>query len=396
MTEDPITNLPARLNIGINAHLLSGQAGYRRAGIHQYIYQVLRHLPQDEDSPFRFTIYTQQSEGWDPRPDWRLATTRLPTENRLARIVWEQAIWPLQAWRDRLSLMHSMAFVLPRLAPCPAVVTIYDLSFLRYPEDYPATQRRYLANETARSCRLAQRIITISESGRGDVHHLFGVPMELIDVVKPGVSPDYRPLPDHEVTAFRARRNLPEQFLLHVGTLQPRKNLPVLLKALTLMERDDLPLVLVGGKGWFYETIFAEVQVLGLAGQVSFAGYVDDHELPLWYNAATALVLPSRYEGFGLPIVEALACGTPVIAADNSSLPEAGGAAALYFDPLSPDELAGQLVNLLGNESWRRRLRQEGPAQAARFSWARAGEETAAVYRRALRLEELVGGRRQG
>jgi glycosyltransferase involved in cell wall biosynthesis len=394
VTEDPLSKLPAGLNIGINAHLLSGRAGYRRAGIHQYIYQVLRHLPQDKDGRFHYTVYTRQTEGWDPRPDRQLAGTWLPTENRLARIAWEQAFWPIRARRDRLSLLHSMAFVLPRLAPCPAVVTIYDLSFLLYPADYPAAQRRYLAAETARSCRLARRIITISESGRRDVQRLFDVSPERIDVVTPGVSPDYRPLPEHEVAAFRVRRNLPEQFLLHVGTLQPRKNLPVLLEALARLERENLPLVLVGGKGWFYEAIFAEVQTLGLADRVIFAGYVADDELPLWYNAATALVFPSRYEGFGMPIVEALACGTPVIAADTSSLPEAGGAAALYFDPFSPEDLAGQLARLLGDEPLRRRLMREGPAQAARFSWARAGQETAAVYRRALWMDQSVVERR--
>jgi glycosyltransferase involved in cell wall biosynthesis len=279
-----------------------------------------------------------------------------------------------------------MAFAMPRLAPCPAVVTIYDLSFLRYPDAFPAMQRRYLAAETARACRHARRLIAISESGRRDLQELCGVPPERVDVVTPGVDACYSPRPAGDVAAFRRDHDLPDRFLLHVGTLQPRKNIPVLLDALAQMGGNTL-LVLIGGKGWLYDDIFARVSALGLGEQVRYVGYVDDAELPLWYNAATALVMPSLYEGFGLPIVEVLACGTPVVAANTSSLPEAGGEAALYFDPRDSDELAGCLAQLLGDDALRERLRRVGPAQAARFSWSRAGEATAAVYRRALNLD---------
>lgn len=375
-----------QLHIGINAHLLSGEAGYRRAGIHQYIYQVLRHLPVDEARAY--TIYTRQTDGWEARPDWRVRSTRLPTERPPARIAWEQAVWPWRARRDGLSLLHSMAFAMPRLAPCPAVVTLYDLSFVHYPDAFPPLQRRYLHAATATSCRHARRLIAISESGRQDVHRIYSVPLERIDVVAPGVGDAYHPLPPDEVAAFRRRRALPERFLLHVGTLQPRKNVPLLLDALARLGRDDAPLVLVGGKGWFYDAIFARVTELGLTERVCFAGYVDDAELPLWYNAAAALVLPSLYEGFGLPIVEALACATPVVAARTSSLPEAGGDAALYFDPSDAGELAARLADVLDRPELAGRLRAAGPQQARRFSWARAGQETAAVYDRALAAPE--------
>lgn len=382
----------ATVNIGINAHLLAGKAGYRRAGIHHYIFEVLRHLPRDDAGGLRYIIYTRQLDGWDDRPDWQPSGTRLPTENRLARIAWERAVWPWQARRDRLSLIHSMAFVMPRFAPCPVAVTIYDLSFVHYPEDFPAMQQRYLMAETARSCREARRIVTISESGRQDVHERFGVPLERIEVVRPGVADHYRPLPDQAVAAFRARNGLPERFLLHVGTLQPRKNIPLLLEALSRLNRPDLPLVLAGGKGWIYEAIFARVQELGLSDRVHFAGYVPDEDLPFWYNAATALVCPSRYEGFGLPVIEALACGTPVLASNTSSLPEAGGTAARYFDPQSAGELADLLASFLADETSRDRARQAGPAQAARFTWERAGQEMAAVYRRLVAGSLPVAG----
>ena len=378
-------------NIGINAHLLSGEASYRRAGIHQYIYQVLRHLPTGDGHAY--TIYTRQQRGWDDRPDWRVVPSRLPTEQRAARILWEQTVWPWQARRDGLALMHNMGFAMPRLSPCPVVVTIYDLSFIHYPDSFPPLQRRYLTSATADACRRARRIITISASGRQDVQRHYDVAPERIDVVMPGVGEAFRPLPAAEIAAFRPARTLPERFLLHVGTLQPRKNIPVLLEALARLDRADLSLVLIGGKGWLYDAIFERVNALGLAERVRFAGYVDDDELPLWYNAAAALVFPSLYEGFGLPIVEALACATPVVAANTSSLPEAGGAAALYFDPRDPDALAARLAELLDDDVLQARLRREGPAQAAQFSWERAGRETAAVYDRALGLPERSAAR---
>ncbi|MBP6015815.1 MAG: glycosyltransferase family 4 protein [Candidatus Promineofilum sp.] len=367
-------------HIGINAHLLATTAGYRRAGIHQYIYQIIRHLPPAENT--RYTVYTRLMEGWDRRADRRLAGTRLPTDNRIARIVWEQAVWPLQARRDGLTLMHSMAFVTPRLAPCPVVVTIYDLSFIENPEAFPAAQRRYLMAETAHSCRHAARLVAISDSGRHDIHRLYGVPLERIDIVRPGVAAHYRPLPGEQVAAFREQQGLPDQFLLHVGTLQPRKNIPTLLDAVARLNRPEVTLVLVGGKGWIFDSIYERVETLGLSGRVRFAGYVDDEQLPLWYNAAAALVMPSYYEGFGLPVAEALACGTPVVAAATSSLPEAGGDLALYFDPRDADALAACLARALDDPAVGQTARAAGPDHAARFSWSRAGADMAAIYRR--------------
>jgi len=374
-------NSSRHIHVGVNAHLLSAEASYRRAGIHQYIYQTLRHLPPGDGRTV--TIYTRQTEGWPNRDDLRLAGTRLPTEKRLARIAWEQVVWPVVARRDGLTLIHSMAFAMPRLAPCPTVVTIYDLSFIEFPDLYPAAQRRYLMNETAYSCDHAARLIAISESGRQDIHRLYGVSPTRIDVITPGTADIFRPLPTEEVAAFRQQHNLPESFFLHVGTLQPRKNIPVLLDALSILNRPEANLVLVGGKGWIYNEIFESVDRLGLRDRVRFEGYANDEDLPLWYNAATALVLPSLYEGFGMPVVEALACGTPVIASNSSSLPEAGGDVALYFDPNDAAALAGQMARVLDDPAIRRRAQTEGPQHAARFSWPRAGEQLASVYDRA-------------
>lgn len=383
MNQVTVSNPAGRPRIGINAHLLSAAAGYRRAGIHHYIYELLTHLPQSDEGPL-YTVYTRHENEWLDRPDMAVVTTRLPTHKRAARILWEQTAWPLDALRRRLDLLHSMAFVAPPVLPCPLVATIYDLSFIMVPQTFLPNQRRYLHTQTKRTCRIARRLIAISESGKQDIHRVYDVPLERIDVVRPGLDKHYRPLPPAEVAAFRAAEELPERFLLHVGTLQPRKNIPRLIAALDEIADRDMSLIFVGGLGWLYADFFTLVRSLGLDDRVRFVGYVPDEMLPYWYNAATALVYPSFYEGFGLPIIEAMACGTPVVAANTSSIPEAGGSNALYFDPYDLDELVQRMDQILGDEGLASRLGAAGPAQAQQFTWDRAGQDLLAVYQRAL------------
>lgn len=368
------------MRIGINAHLLSGEASYRRAGIHQYIAQTLAHLPADNG--LEYVVFTRYAPDWLSQGNRQDVVSRWPTENRLVRILWEQVAWPWVNGRYHIDLLHSMAFVTPFINRRPAIITVYDLSFMHFPEAFPGLQRWYLTNQTRRSCQQAQRIITISESGRQDIHRFFNIPLDLIDVVYPGVDSQYRPLPKADVADFRQRKGIPDKFLLHVGTLQPRKNIPILLKALAYMKQPDLHLFLVGGKGWLFEAIFQQVADLGLQDQVHFTGYVPDEDLPFWYNAATLLVFPSLYEGFGMPVVEAMACGTAVACAHTSSLPEAAGNAALLFDPHNPQELAERITAVLHNPAQIATMQTEGCQQAEKFSWQRSGQETAVVYQR--------------
>ncbi len=367
--------------VGINAQLLSGQQGYRRAGIHHYIAQVLQHLPVDNRLAYFF--FTSFDGDWK-RADMQQVAPAWRTESPWLRILWEQVAWPIAARRHNIDLLHSMAFVTPIWQPFPTMLTVYDLSFLHFPERFPALQRLYLRSQTRRSCLRARRVLTISESGRHDVHRYFGVPLQRIDVVQPGVDERFRPYKADEVTEFRRLQQLPEKFLLHVGTLQPRKNIPTLIDALARLNRPDLPLVLVGGKGWQYEEIFARIAAQGLNKQVRLTGYVPDEELPLWYNAASVLVFPSVYEGFGLPIVQAMACGTPVIAADTSSIPEATGDAALLFAPQDVATLVEHLVAVLDNAQQTATMRERGLVHASQFTWKKAGERTAHAFLSAL------------
>jgi len=369
-------------HVAINAHLLSGRAGYRSAGVHQYIYHLLRHLGESGGG-LRYTVML--GEGLLP-PDVTLAAlqSRWPTSRAAVRVAWEQLVQPRALRRIGADLAHGPVFVGPLLASCPVVVTIHDLSFMRFPDLFRPANRLYLTVLTRLSARRARRLIAVSAHAAAESVRLLGVPAERIDVVYHGVDPAFRPLPEDEVLAFRRRRGLPERFVFFVGTLEPRKNLVRLVEAFARVRDDRVGLVLAGGKGWLYDELFASVEALGLNEQVIFPGYVMSEELPLWYNAATLLAYPSVYEGFGLPVLEAQACGTPVLTSNVSSLPEAAGDAAVMVDPYDVESLAEGLNRLLAGESLRHDLRAAGLVHAKKFSWPRAAQDTARVYHRAL------------
>ena len=373
-------------HIAINAHLLSGRAGYRSAGVHQYIYHLLCHLGQVDDS-LHYTILLGQ--GVLP-PDVPLAAcrSRWPTDRAPVRVLWEQAVQPWALRRIEADLVHGPVFVGPLLSPCPVVITIHDLSFIRFPGLFRPANRLYLTVLTRLSARRARRLIAVSAHAAAESTRLLGVPGERIDVVYHGVDPAFRPLPVDEVEAFRQSRGLPERFVLFVGTLEPRKNLVRLVEAFARIRDGRIGLVLAGGKGWMYDDLFARVEALGLDKETVFPGYVRSEELPWWYNAATVLGYPSIYEGFGLPVLEAQACGTPVLTSNISSLPEAAGDAAVQVDPYDVDALASGLNRLLTDELLRRQLRERGLAHAQQFSWTQTARDTADVYRRALAGEE--------
>jgi glycosyltransferase involved in cell wall biosynthesis len=369
-------------HVAIDAHLLSGQAGYRSAGVHQYIYHLLRHLGQADDR-LRYTVLLGEGV---LLPDFALTSlqSRWSTSRAAVRVAWEQLVQPWVLHRIGADLVHGPVFVGPLLAHCPVIVTIHDLSFIRFPDLFRPVNRLYLTVLTRLSARCARRLIAVSAHAAAESTRLLGVPRERVDVVYHGVDPVFRPLPADEIAAFRRRRGLPERFVLFVGTLEPRKNLVRLVEAFARIRDSRVGLVLAGGKGWLYDDLFARVEALGLDEEIVFPGYVMNDELPLWYNAATVFGYPSVYEGFGLPVLEAQACGTPVLTSNISSLPEAAGDGALMVDPYDVEALAAGLDRLLEDERLRYELRERGLAHARQFSWPHTARETACVYRRAM------------
>jgi glycosyltransferase involved in cell wall biosynthesis len=370
------------VHVGLNAHLLSLGSDYRSAGITWYIYNLLSHLPEI-DPGIRYTAFLSEKR-YEGSPQLKLDLSRLPTHRPAVRIVWEQLIQPLAARRAGLDLLHGMAGVGPLGSGCPFVVTIHDLSFLFYPQSFRPLNRFYLKLFARLSARRARRVIAVSESTKRDAVKQYGVTPEQVDVVYNGVDPAFRPLPTDQVSAFRADRGLPEQFILFVGTLEPRKNIARLIQAYAQLPGARPPLIFVGGKGWFYDEIFALVERLNLGAEVHFAGYVPTDDLPWWYNAADLFVYPSLYEGFGLPPLEAMACGTPVVTSTASSLPEVVGQAGLLVDPADTEGLAVAMEQCLTDADLRARMKAMGLARAAVFSWRETARRTVDSYRRAV------------
>lgn len=310
-----------------------------------------------------------------------------PVPNRWLTIAWQRLQLPLPVeWLSGATdLYHASDFVLPPLHRARSLLTVHDLSFLTVPEYADAGLRRYLSRVVPRSVARADRILADSVSTRNDLVQLLGVDPARITVVYPGVEPRFQPQQDTALLArVRARYNLGEQpFILGVGTLEPRKNWQGLIRAWTrLREHTRLPhrLVLAGGKGWLAEGIFAAAAASPYRDDIVFTGFVDDADLPALYSAAAAFAFPSWYEGFGIPVVEALACGTPVVCANNSSLPEAAGEAALLVAADDETALATALQRLLEDHTLRAKLRTAGFAQAARFTWSAAAATLWAAY----------------
>jgi len=374
------------MKIGINAHKLSFEAGFRQAGTSRYIELLLQELPAVAGRDDLIAYTGAVPEGWlDGFPDaisWRNA--RFPTGWPPARILWEQTAGLGLGLRDRLDVLHCPLNVAPAYTGAPTVLTVHDIAFERFPDHYPSGQRRYLSTMTKLSARSATEIIAVSAATRDDLIEFYAIDPDRISVVPNGVEAAFRRHTPDELAAFRQANDLPEQYLLFVGTLQPRKNLDGLLRAYALVaERIEWPLVVIGGAGWLYTPIQRLVRRLGLDDRVRFAGYVEPSELPAWYAGATIFALPSHYEGFGLPVIEAMASGTPVITSTTSSLPEVAGDAALLVNPASPVAIARAILQLAEDEQLRRELAERGLHRAGGYSWRQTAASTYAVYQRA-------------
>ncbi len=284
-------------------------------------------------------------------------------------------------------LAHFTNSISPLGTRVPTVLTIHDMSLSLFPQFHPL--RRRLTRPLVRLCaRKAKAIITVSESARRDMMRLWGLPPDGIHVVPEAPAPEFKPLKESEMLEqVRRRYGLSQRFILYVGTIEPRKNLTRLLRAFAGMRRRQVlthQLVLAGSLGWGFREVIESIDPLGLNDSVRFLGYVPFADLPALYNLSEFFVFPSIYEGFGLPVVEAMASGTPVISSRESSLNEVGGGAVEFIDPLEVESIEQALVRLATDEELRESLASEGLARVGRFSWRKAAQATLTVYRSVL------------
>jgi glycosyltransferase involved in cell wall biosynthesis len=355
----------------------------RRTGTENYSLYLIRELLSLEGA-HRFRLYSNQAPPGNLLPagaDWRVMPfPRLWTHLRLS---WEMLANPPD-------LLFVPSHVLPLLHPRRSVVTVHDLGYLYHPEAHTLSQNLYLRWSTRFNARTATHVLADSQATRRDLVRYYHIPEMKIAVVYPGRDEALAPVADPALlSAVRTRYGLSGPYLLNVGTLHPRKNLVRLVHAFGSLLRDStagarssisgLQLVLAGKKGWLYDEILDQVRQLGLSNRVVLTGYVPDADLPALLSGALAFVFPSLYEGFGLPLLEAMACGTPVICSNAASLPEVAGDAALMVDPTDPEALTGALARLVTDDGLRRELVARGFRQMQQFSWRRCAQETMRV-----------------
>jgi glycosyltransferase involved in cell wall biosynthesis len=367
------------VRIGIDARLIF----YHQAGIGQYILRLTQALAQiDRDDAFTLFISRKDRTSRVAQINFKQQRLWTPSHHRFERWTMSLELAPFA-----LDVLHSPDFIPPTWTRCPSVITMHDLAFLLYP--------RFLTRESARyygqvdlAARHADHIIAVSESTKRDTIRLLGVPESKITVIYEAAHPLFAPLEIEQAHAFvQARYNLPANFILFVGTIEPRKNLPTLLRAFKRLRENykaEAVLAIAGKRGWLVEEVDQVIAELQLGNAVRFLGGVQNEELVHLYNAARLFVLPSFYEGFGLPPLEAMACGTPVIVSNVSSLPEVVGDAGLLIAPDDVEELAVAMSRVLTDDKLRREMRDKGLVRAQTFSWQRAARETLAVYRRVV------------
>lgn len=376
------------MRIAIDAHMV----GARETGNETYALGLIRgllNLPFEARADLDLRLLTAHPERLVSRlgPEHRTLIRRVRPESVL-RIPFSM---PLQTLREGIDLLH-VTYVAPPIGACPYVPTVHDISYEFFPQFFPPHVRWMLRTLVPLTMRRAPRIITVSEHARREIAARYRLPLERIVVTYEAADERYSPVTDvDQLAAMRARYGLGARYLLALGNLQPRKNLARLVEAYADLRRHNrligVQLVLAGKAQWRESELFGVVARNGLIEDVLFPGYIDDADLPALYSGAEAFVYPSIYEGFGLPPLEAMACGTPVVCSNAASLPEVVGDAALMIEPHSTVALAEALLQVTENPGCRADLVSRGRRRVAKFTWRSCAEQTLAVYRSVLHHE---------
>lgn len=356
-----------------------------KVGISEYAFQLLQQFSQCKAQTSEFRVYLKEK----PREDMPEETKQWKYRVVKPAKLWTQIGLPfdLYAHVSKPAVFFTPTHYAPRLSPVPTVISIMDVSYIHFPELFAKKDLYQLQNWTKYSAKSAKKILTISESSKNDILRIYGKADQDVIVTYPGIKEPYRG-DVLSMNELQKQYKIPGEFILFVGTLQPRKNIERLIESFSqiLPSHQDLSLIIIGKQGWLYEDIIAAPKKFGVEKNVIFLSYIDDQTLATFYKHAVCFILPSLYEGFGLPVLEAMSYGCPVITSNVSSLPEAGGDAAVYVDPLSIEDIAMKLTEVIDNESLRREMIEKGKKQVKKFSWEKTAKET-------LQVLEAVGGR---
>jgi glycosyltransferase involved in cell wall biosynthesis len=364
-------------------------AVHGRAGLGRYAENLARALIAKDSE--RFALFFNHSRDANPLT----GLDKIPMRTvRAGYKPWRMAVWLGQLVGlgfDRLlpdaDLYHATEHLLMPLRRVPTVLTVHDLIFRLFPQYHKPLNYRYLNAAMPLYCRRASGSIAVSQGTKNDLVRLYNIDPSKISVVHEAAAPHFTPAASEHVAQVRTRYRLPDHYLLHVGTIEPRKNLSLLLDALQRLQNagENIHLVLVGNKGWLYQGFFERMEELGIEGAVQLLGYVPDADLPAIYSGARLVVVPSLYEGFGLPVLEAMACGVPVTCSQVSSLPEVGGDAVRYFDATDAAAMADTILTVWRDQDLRHEMSQQGLDHAGKYSWQQTANKTLSVYEKIAR-----------
>lgn len=370
------------MKIGIDVRALLGN---RRTGVEEYSLNLLEALfvidKKNEYILFSSGLQQLHNNNFFPNNKWQ----KLVFSNRALNISYKFFNYPkIDKWLGEVDVFFSPNINLTGLSKkCRKVITFHDLSFIKYPQFYSLKRQLWHSFVNPKKlAREADKIIAISQSTKEDLIELFKIKEEKISVVYSGIGKEFKPIAkdDRKIQETKNKYNLPDKFILYLGTLEPRKNIAGLMQSFDLLKQktknSDIKLVIAGEKGWLYKNIFSEWEKLQYKEDIIFIGFVDVADKPYLYNLAEIFVFPSFYEGFGFPPLEAIACGVPTITSNFSSLPEVVGEGAILVDPYNIDELALIMEEVLADSGLREKLKQRGRAQAAKFSWEKCARET--------------------
>ena len=368
------------MRIGIDARLTYHQP----AGISRYTWYLLRALAQlNQQDDFIVFQHRNHREPLIDQKNFHRSTLYAPVHHRL-----EQFLLPVELFWQSLDLIHSTDFIAPLYSPIPAVITVHDLAFFHWPHFLTKDSAAYYG-QIDRAVRHARHVIVPSENTKQDLIGILGTPEKKISVIYEAANPAFAPIAEEPARrAMMAKFKIPSHYILFVSTIEPRKNVDGLLHAYHYLREKynigEVALVLAGSPGWLYEETLALVKKLNLEAHTFFLGRVSDEDLHQLYVGARCHVHPAHYEGFGLPPLEAMACGTPTIVSNTSSLPEVVGDAALLVNPADQEEIAVAMHRLISDDTLHIELREKGLKRAQCFSWETAARSTLDVYRKAV------------